>query len=255
MPLVAQTDFIGPIPTGSTWSLAVTPIGEEANPVATLKRVVNVNPFLTTIDQSDAWSIFPRNIAWPEGHSLSLSSELTDPAGQVIDSGQTDVPWTNQRGLPGQLLLKPVGGQSGLPPSQLQLLQDTHDQVVLTKSLDLLTLTEISPGITGDPVSAQLLNMVFGVIVRLASVPENLVPITPDADYWLATLAVVRVFRGSDLWLRVPIHTSSKMVPFASQDLVVALSALSLTQWLLNMSVQVTFLSGVTGQVFLMRFP
>jgi len=80
-------------------------------------------------------------------------------------------------------------------------------------------------------------------------------PITPDGDYWVKTLAVVRIFRGSDLWMRVPIHTSDKIVPLTGEGFAAAVVEVLTNLWLLNMSVQVSFLEGVLGEVFLMHFP
>jgi hypothetical protein len=125
----------------------------------------------------------------------------------------------------------------------------------LSKVIDALTLVEITNGPTGDPVTQFLVAWNFGIIVRLTTIPDGLAPITPDEQYWLPTLATVRLFRGNDLWLRVPIHTPTKLIPFANENLIVALSAITPTQWALQLTVQVNFLPGVEGQVFRMVFP
>ena len=107
----------------------------------------------------------------------------------------------------------------------------------------------------GGFVNAQLPNPCWGVIVRLAEVPEELQPQTPDGDYWVKTLAVIRIFRGADMWQRIPIHTSSKLYSLLDASIVAGITGVTATQWFLDLSVQVSFLPGVTGKVFLMLLP
>lgn len=148
-------------------------------------------------------------------------------------------------------------GQQGgaLTPIQAQQLQEVHGQTFLSTALDALTLSEITNGPQGGFVAAQLALWIFGVLVRIATVPPEYRVDTADGDYWVRSLAVVRIYRGSDVWKRVPIHTSSKLISFVEEGLVVAISSLTMTQWLTQISVQVSFAPGVTGQVFLMRAP
>jgi hypothetical protein len=95
----------------------------------------------------------------------------------------------------------------------------------------------------------------MGVIVRIATVPPEFHVNTADGDYWTKGLAVVRIYRGTDLWKRVPVHTSSKLITFVDEGLVAAVTSVLPLQWLLQISVQVSFTEGVTGQVFLMNAP
>jgi len=122
--------------------------------------------------------------------------------------------------------------------------------------VDSLALADLGLGDGDSPIGADLTTPVFGVIVRILSFPEELLPQTPDQDYWVKTLAVVRVFRGSDIWLRVPIHTSSKLINLWVEGIALGLADAVLSAgWLLDLSIQVDFLEGVTGQVLLMRLP
>jgi hypothetical protein len=256
MSFQAQSDFIGPLPSGSNWQLSVAPVGNETDLIASFGTSTNVTQqLLTTMDTTSQWAFITNKLGLEEGHQLQLTAQLRDPSNQVIDQGSIQLPWTNSRGLPVQLLLKGQGTQSGLTPLQAQQLQEVHDQTFLSKVIDALTLVEITNGPTGDPVTQFLVAWNFGIIVRLTTIPDGLAPITPDEQYWLPTLATVRLFRGNDLWLRVPIHTPTKLIPFANENLIVALSAITPTQWALQLTVQVNFLPGVEGQVFRMVFP
>lgn len=142
-----------------------------------------------------------------------------------------------------------------LTPIQSQQLEETHQSTFPTVSLDSLLLEEISSGPQGGVVAANLGAWIYGVIVRIRNVPPEFRFDTADGDYWVRSLAVVRIYRGSDLWKRVPVHTSSKIVSFVDEGLVVAVSTIVPIQWLLQISVQVSFAEGVLGQVYLMTAP
>lgn len=189
------------------------------------------------------------------GANATVQVQLAQPGPIVVDSGTQTIPWDGVTGLPLVIQSSAQGQGGGLTDTEAQQLQQTHDQTFITTLLDQLTLIPLSSGPSAGPLNANLGGWIWGVIVRIASVPPDLVADTPDGDYWFPSLAVVRLFRGADLWKRVPIHTSSKIVAFATEDVVGGIAAATLTQWLLQMSVQVTFRAGVTGEVFLMRQP
>jgi hypothetical protein len=114
----------------------------------------------------------------------------------------------------------------------------------------------LGTGSSTSPVAGNLTTPVFGVIVRLTAIPETLTPQTPDGLYWVKTLASVLIFRGSDIWLRVPIHTPSKLINLWVEGISLGLADAVLNAgWLLNLTIQVFFLEGVEGEVFLMRVP
>ncbi len=249
-----STDFIGPIASGSTWSMQVLEPGTETNPALELDFQSQQHLWESTVVTERGWAISDIGASIADGHVMTTVVNLKDPGGVIIDTGTFEIPWSTDRGLGTQLDLK-QGTTGGLTPEQATQLQETHDQSFLSRIIDDLTLVEITNGPTGEPVAENLQFWNFGIIVRLTAVPPELAPQTPDGDYWLPTLAVVRIYRGSDMWLRVPIHTSSKIIPFANENLVVALSALTPTQWALQLTVQVFFLPGVEGQVFRMIFP
>jgi hypothetical protein len=135
-------------------------------------------------------------------------------------------------------------------------LQQTQQATWPQHVVDNLLTPFLGSGSADLPINANLTTPVFGVIVRLTSIPPELEAQTPDGDYWVKTLAVVRIFRGSDLWLRVPIHTSSKLINLWIEGLSLGLAdAVLQAGWLLDLTLQTTFLPGVTGDVFLMRVP
>jgi hypothetical protein len=164
------------------------------------------------------------------------------------------VPWDAKSGLVNLLQTQPSTG-GGLTDAQAQQLQAIDTSTARNQLLDNVTLTEVTTGPQGGFVGLNLVDTVFGIIVRISTVPGDIQPSTPDGDYWLTDLAVVRIYRGSDLWIRRPIHTSSCIVELANEGVVSAVTAFTAFQWMLNMTLQVHFRVGVTGQVFLMRFP
>jgi len=88
-------------------------------------------------------------------------------------------------------------------------LQVTLGDIFSRKTLDQLTLQELTNGETCDPVRVQLglLNWFHAIIVRVTTIAPDLVPKTPDHEWYFPDLAVLRVFRGADLEYRRGIHT------------------------------------------------
>lgn len=188
-----------------------------------------------------------------QGTSGTLLARLVQ---QGVELERASLPVTAewQIGALTQLGIKSSSG-GALTEEQATQLQETWSSSFPAVSLDALTLEEISSGPQGGVVAANLGAWIYGVIVRIRSVPPEFRFDTADGDYWVRSLAVVRIYRGSDLWKRVPVHTSSKIVSFVDEGLVVAVSTIVPIQWLLQISVQVSFAEGVLGQVYLMSAP
>lgn len=146
----------------------------------------------------------------------------------------------------------PVGA---LTEEQSLQLSETHASTFPAIGVASLILQELTSGPAGGVVSQNLLFWIYGVLVRIATVPPEFRVNTADNDYWVKSLAVIRIYRGADVWKRVPVHTSSKMVNFVEEGIVSAVAAILPIQWLVGLSVQVSFAEGVTGQVFLMTQP
>lgn len=190
-----------------------------------------------------------------QGGNLDVTIQLLDTTDDQVDVVHPPLgtyQYDGQTNVAPYLQSETTGG---LTTEQAQQLEGTAETSVVAELTDALTLTELTSGPTGNPLVVQLNSVTFGVIVRLTTIPAGLVPQTPDNQYWVKTLAVVRVFRGNDLWIRAPIHTPTKIVPFEKEGLVVWVANATLTQWLLNIRVLVDFLPGVTGQVYQMHFP
>ena len=177
--------------------------------------------------------------------------------GTVVDSGTQEMIWQPSSNV----ALVDTGGTTTQPPggltdAQALQLQQTQEATWPQHLVDQLTTVNLGTGSSSSPINANLGSPVFGIIVRITAVPSDLHPQTPDDNYWVTTLAVVRIFRGSDLWLRVPIHTSSKLINLWMEGLALGLADAVLSAgWLLNLTLQTSFLPGVEGQVLLMRVP
>ena len=249
------TDFIGPLPTDTFWRWTLFADDGEVNAVWVARfQTQNHHDFHRLLTPAPGLDTQLTDQVPAEGTSVRVLAELVSN-GNVIDSGAQVSPWSSTAGLGVQAFVQESTTGGGLTPEQGLLLQETHDATFPSQLIDTLTLLPLTSGPTGEFVGAQLPNPTFGVIVRIANVPLELVPNTPDGDYWVPSLAVVRIFRGADLWKRVPVHTSSKLVELLDESIVAGITAITATQWLLNMTVQVTFREGVTGEVFLLKVP
>lgn len=251
------SDFIGPLPTGSHVDLNVYgPTPGEQLVWSTRHTTTTINGFLPIMLHEQSVSTLLTVNVLKDGQTALVQVVLYDPSDNVIDTGQANLPWSSTAALGQQAYLQPTDTGGGLTTEQSQQLQQTHDSTWPQFLVDNLTLAPLTSGPTGNPVAANLTSPVFGVIVRLANVPADLQAQTPDGDYWVPTLAVVRIYRGSDMWLRVPIHTSSKLINLWVEGIALGLADAVLNAgWLLNLTLQCWFREGVTGEVFLMRVP
>lgn len=252
----AQSDFVGPLLTGSHMSFTWFADPEETQRISSQSLQVSA-PSATIYLLTHLTTTPSVGFDLPaEGASTALRVTLNDPSGNRLDTGVALAPFSGTVGVGAQAAIQhQVGTQGGLTDEQSLQLSETHAASFTDQLIDNVTLTNLTPVPSAGPVNANLLDTTFGVIVRLTTIPPELVPVTPDESYWVKTLCVVRIFRGTDLWKRYPIHTESRLISFLDESVVASVSALTATQWLLNMTMQVTFLPGVTGQVFLMRFP
>jgi hypothetical protein len=218
---------------------------------------ITTNDFTIPLLVQPTHKLVPASHAVVEGGQAHLQTTLLEGGtNAVIDSGSEAFTWgSSSLGITVQ---EEGGGsgQGGLTTDQALQLQQTQQATWPQHLVDNLTLQALGAGSSELPINANLTSPVFAVIVRITAIPPDLLPQTPDDDYWVKTLAVVRIFRGSDLWLRVPIHTSSKIVNLWIEGIALGLMDAVLTAgWLLDLTLQTTFLPGVEGQVFLMRVP
>ena len=250
-----QSSFVGPPSSAALWDVTTFSLGATEEVVTWDKIPFQSNPQQLFLAQPSTQvhpivqSGFPK-----EGDSVNVIVKLEDTSG-LLDQDVITAPWSPTAGVNAQIQAWNQSSAGGLTPQQAQQIDETWQASYPSVSLDSFTTVFHGSGSASTPVNFNLPVATFGVIVRLTGVDPSLQPVTPDGDYWVKTLAVVRLFRGSDLWHRYPVHTSSKIISFYADNILVAVSAVSLTQWLLNMSVQVTFLAGVTGDVYSMPFP
>lgn len=248
--IVVTSDVIGPIPPGSDLTIRLFPVGGEepcyqlSVPWAQFTQQVKL-----AVQEAGQTSF----VSLPNEADITAVMEIRSQAGLFDQGTQTGFKWRPTSQIVQQLQELSTGGGGALTPEQSLQLSETHASTFPSISMDALTLTEISQGPQGGVVASQLLTWIMGVIVRIAEVPPEFRVNTADGDYWSKSLAVVRIYRGSDLWKRVPVHTSSKIITFIDEGLTSAVAAVLPIQWLLQISVQVSFAEGVTGQVFLMH--
>ena len=282
LPIQLQSDFIGPLPSGSFWTVDFYATETSELPFFhvlffTQSNIIGTTPF---VPESDKIQQTPTQ-DWPvDGSSIKIVGTLSD-GNHIQDEDSTTITWSDTAGLGKQAYVNALQGRgTGLTEGQANQLAavDTRTQAVLGddppvittpdgaetftipallsgKTLDMLTTTEVSSGPGPGPFASSLENWFFGVIVRVTSLPEWLTPATPAQDWYYPDLAVLRVFRGTDVEERYGIHTVSFMHPFHGLYAGVLLNETLLFPNPPDSSIEVEFLDGVEGQVFLLRFP
>jgi len=278
--VTAQTDVQGPLPSDTQWNYQVR-LGSDETPVWEEFVFQNANPNVNVIMVKDPRKSSGRTHDQPvEGQQVSVTVELQTSSG-IVDSGTTTATWHATTGLGEQAFLQPQTQASGGfndqdralltaterrsqtvgEPSDL-IIQTASGPTIVTlaqywarKALDLLTLDELSSGPSGDPVRAQIAFWFYGVIVRATTIPEEMVPKTPDEQWYFPDLAVLRVFRGSDLVYRRGIHTPTFMTENPWQWGFMPLNELPILGVPFETTIAVDWRVGVEGQVFLQRFP
>lgn len=250
-PITLSTDTVGPF-LNPQWQIIQRPLGIEGSSRASLFAPSDVHvpqKFVfrgpTTVDEPAS--------PFPQGKDSEITVNLLS-SGTVAESTTIQVTNEESAGRTWQLSQRAQGG-GGLTSDQALQLQQTHESTFPSISLDALTTEQLPQGPAGGVVAANLGAWIYGVIVRITEVPPEYKVDTADGDYWLRSLAVVRIYRGSDVWKRVPVHTSSKLISFVEEGLVSAVAAVVPIQWLLQISIQVSFAPGVNGHVLLLHNP
>lgn len=251
-----STDFIGPFVDDNILRVSITADADGLQ--AMMGCVLQVGqqrsgsiPFLTS--RTTQWSVGEH--AAPTGSTVFVRLSLESPTQGQVDSGTTQMQWAPESGQALVTQNLAAGAGQGLTTEEATQLARVDASVSVAITVD--STVPISSGIhpPGAFVEAQLPVPVFGLIVRITEIPEGLQAQTPDGVYFVKTLAVVSIFRGSDLWMRVPIHTPTKMVPLFTDVVTAAVATLTAATWIANMSYQVAFGEGVAGEVVEMRFP
>lgn len=215
------------------------------------------------------------------GEQVTLEFEITD--GLVIGQvAQTTVQWNPTFGLGNQAYLIAQSGtasggftqgdrdlltaterrsQTIGEPADLTIrtasgpISSTLAQIFSRQALDTLTLAEITTGPTPDPVRALISEWWWGIIIRVTTIPEDMVPRTPDEQWYFPDLAVLRIFRGTDLEYRRGIHTPTFMQEQPWQWGWNILNTVPVLGVPPETTIAVDWRLGCAGQVFLQRFP
>lgn len=275
-----QSDLIGPLPADTQWNYKVQ-LGADTQSVWEEMVFSNINPNSTALMVRDSRKSSARTVSQPaEGDQVVLIVELQTSSG-IVDSGRADTTWRATQGLGQQAFLMPATTASGgFNDQDRQLLTTTerrtrtigeptdlviqHASGPLTVSLanifsrqalDTLTLDELTPGPTGDPVRASLGLWFYGVIVRVTTIPEDMIPRTPDMEWYFPDLAVLRIFRGVDLEYRRGIHTPTFMQENPWQWGWGFLNINPILGVPPETTIAVDWRIGVEGQVFVQRLP
>ena len=252
-----SSSFIGPIETGSSFALSFfTTSGTESQFL--------VETQLTTTPQA-GWRIMTNQgnthlegIQFPaDGVLVNAVAQLLDPSNNVLDTGSQSANWSSTAGLGVQnlLLSGQTSGQGGFTDSDRALLTKVSDWTVLDTFLTQLPLTDLGVSQPGGSIQSALVSWKYGVLVRMTQIDSSFVAQTPDHDYYVRTLAVVRVFHGTDVLLRVPIHRSSQIVPLEETGNLLQLALASFGLWQPGLTLEVDFETNCAGHVFLLDRP
>lgn len=266
------TDFIGPFPTGTVWFIKYTADAEGNNIVASQTIPATSATRRIELDVRNGGVSFG-NYAIPVGQNVHVITQLIQPGNVVVDSGATAIPWVNSSDDYRALLLQIPAAGTGLTTTQADQLTQIVNNTTSTKedtsgpisvpisellqvqSINTLLASEITSGPQPGFVASDIGEFCWGVLVKIASLGPNDVPLTPDGDWFVRDLAVVRIFRDSELFIRAPIHTTSKIVDLHPDKASFLIRAIESELWPDTMTVQVNFADGITGQVFLLILP
>lgn len=244
-----------PLPSTATWDVEVL-AGDNQYRVFGVRFISTSNPTLITPFVAPVTSNGQNNLtAAPDQTGAHVYVTLQEEGGGAAQaSGDIPVTWDTTAGMV-NVLQHQVATGGGLTTEQAQQVQETWQSTAQVIAVDSTLPASAGIAPPGGVISAQLPVPCFGLIVRITQLPPEITLNTPDGNYAVPSLAVATFFRGSDLWMRVPVHTSSKLIPLFGDVITAAVATAIAATWLLNMSYQVHFREGVAGEVIEMRFP
>lgn len=280
MVIVPHTTFTGPLPTGSFWQISFFADADRTVGVFHVTRtwINNDPPIELTIHESPQITFETGSVA--DGQTIYWDAQLWQGGTTIVDESNGSLTWaTTSTFYPAILQSMPQAG-TGLTTTQATQLAtaatastDSLDaltipittptgiqtptlaQLLAMPTLDALTLEELTAGPTAGFTSATLPNNAVGLIIRITSLPDGRVGLTPDSGYYRPELGVANFFRGSDLVVRIGIHTVSRFI-YPLPGAWPWWSSFFLGGTLPpDYSIQVWFAAGVLGQVFLTKLP
>lgn len=231
-----RSDLIGPISPTWTWRLRVVRPTDEQNIVVLESPVWSVDDHqVHFVVEGDPLNLgqttgYAQQVSANTNDNVNLTVQLVDDLDAVHDSGALGTyRWDTSTSSSRRLASSSGGGLTPEQAAQLdaidgrtQLIGEPGDLVVQGPSgpapstlaaifsrstLDRLTLFEVTAGETCEPVRANYASWFSSVIVRVTTIDPTLTPKTPDNEWYFPDLAVLRVFRGGDLYFRRGIHT------------------------------------------------
>lgn len=217
-----SSDFIGPLPEGSTWTLVIR---EQVS-----ERVIHASSFAAFSNvfvETDAFAPLPfLQPSVRSGATVDFSVSLDTPAG-TVDNGTTQVVWENVEGAVNWLINNPTSGTGGLTPIQALQVEETHqftqqafgvpgaqliEGVAELLQHPILAFLRIGPGlgiVSGsgallNPVPEQLLH--YGLFWTFQVIPPELgvrTGLTPEWQQRMIQLQVIHTLGGLDVVTQV----------------------------------------------------
>ena len=279
--LNVHSDLGGPIPLDWSWRIFIRRQGEEQPSITLtgpLRTDIQNTAFVIIGQEQAGWSqTISTTVGLADQTPVNVQVELIDTVGTRHDEGvSTDYVWdstTNLWTLQGQVsggftdsdrqLLTQTSARSELLGEPGSLIIDQPSGPIETtlatlfsrRTLDQLTLSEITSGETCEPVRATVAVAYLGVIVRVTTIDPELHPKTPDDQWYFPDLAVLRVFRGGDLQFRRGIHTPTFFTEQPWQWGWPVLNTLPVLGVPPDVTIAVDWRTGCCGQVFLSFLP
>lgn len=279
--LWVHTDLAGPVELGTRFQVSIGLDPEGTNPIMVMTFVAQQHDGFVQVGEPAVTDHQTLQNAVRDGEQVVVLSNLIDPRGNITDSGITTATWSPTAQLWQHVTTTAGQGTGGgFTDSDRQLVTATERrsqvlgeptdltwdtasglvtatlaQIFSRSTLDRLTLTEVTSGPTCEPVRFDVDLWFHTVIVRVTTIGEDLVPKTPDENWYFPDLAVLRVFRGADLEYRRGIHTPTFMAEkpwqwgwwFDSRSPLYGVPP--------DLHIAVDWRPGCCGQVFLMHLP
>lgn len=124
-----DSDFIGPLPSGSFWLVWVATTDDPEDPIqsALIPTTSNAKSFVFGRDGLLGDPLIPATLDFAHGNTVSITASLQSPTA-VLDEGTTTVTWDMASGVP-FVLQEAIGAAAGLSVDQEAQLEEI-DRVV-----------------------------------------------------------------------------------------------------------------------------
>lgn len=280
LPMTLQSDT-STFPTGGSWSINLSNGSSQfvSFQVPNAFNFQQVWPWTNRSGMTQGFfgSGFPAEAGTTVNVQVDLKSSSSIVIDQTTPGSPTPLQWDPVSGLGQQITFQPTGGLTA--PEQAQLASAATDsaaalagvQTTINQggtaisttlgqlfggfTLDSLAVTDLSGGVTCDPINITLVGAPFGVIIEATTVPD-FYPFTAPGDQWTPLdLAVVQFVRGTDVLKRFGMHTRKHM-EYPLPGVLLGLGTLiDLPLLPPDYHLEVWWGNGVCGQVFGLKTP